>query len=966
MAEEKKWTNPIPGKEKAIQKFWEDNKIFEKTLEATKNGPAYSFYDGPPFATGTPHYGHMVASLMKDSVPRFWTMRGYYVERRWGWDCHGLPIENMVEKELGFKSKKDIVQYGIANFNEYCRGKVLMYVEEWKKTIKRFGRWADMENPYKTMDRDYMESIWWVFKQLWDKGLIYEGYRSMHICPRCETTLSQSEVSEGYRDIEDLTATWKFKVTGQDDTYMLAWTTVPWSTLSTMGLAIGADFTYVKVKIGNEYVIFIKDKLEQLMAGRGSYDIVEEFKGSTMVGWEYEPVSDVFKNLPEVKNKKNAYHVFAADYVEATEGTGIVTINGSYGEVDLMSAQQYDLPVLMDVKMDGTFADFAGPYAGLYVKDAQVKFIADMEKKNLVWATEKYAHSYPHCWRCDTPLLNYSTSSWFVKVTGVKDRALELAKEINWSPEHIKEGRFGKWLEGARDWSISRQRFWASVIPIWKCACGEMRVYGEVAALERDSGKKVTDLHKHIIDEIEVPCKCGGSLKRVSDVIDTWFDSGSMPYAQQHYPFENKEKFEKSFPAQFIAEGVDQCRAWFYYLHVNSTAIMDNIAYKNVIANGIVLANDGKKMAKRLANYTDPDVIMEQYGADALRYYLLTSPVMQAENLNFDDNGVKEAMQKVVMLLNNILSFYKLYETQESKATNTIENKNILDKWLMIKLDFLVLEITRNMEAYNLPRAVRPIAEFIDEFSTRWLQLSRERLKGNDETDKRQAIITFKIVLLQLSKLMAPFTPFVAEHVYKEIGGNEESVHLEKWPQSNDEFFGSPEAISFSNRVKEQMEIVAKIEETGLAARAEAKIKIRQPLARADILGFVLADETYKNELIDLIKAKLNIKDLKFVKSTEFKVDLDTTLTEDLKVEGALRELVRSINDLRKKAGLSIGDRVDVKWQSHGEIVNKVFADVKLAAELARSTLSKQVLNEDNDGKEVEINGEKVKLEIVK
>jgi len=985
-------TNPIAEREKQIQKFWEDNKIFEKSLEQTRtpptpdssgeaSGPAYSFYDGPPFATGTPHYGHMVASLMKDAVPRFWTMRGRYVERRWGWDCHGLPIENMVEKELGFKSKKDIVAYGIANFNEYCRSKVLLYVEEWKKTIKRFGRWADMENPYKTMDRDYMESIWWVFKQLWDKGLIYEGFRSMHICPHCETTLSQSEVSEGYRDVEDLSITWKFKVAGQDNTYLLAWTTVPWSTLSTMGLAIGADFDYVKAKVKDEYVIFIKDKLEKVMAGISDYEIVDEFKGSSMVGWEYEPVSDVFKNLPEVRNKKNTYHVFAADYVEAAEGTGIVTINGSYGEVDLLSAQQNDLPVLMDVKMDGTFAEFAGPYAGLYVKDAQVKFVADMEKKGLVWDKEKYVHSYPHCWRCDTPLLNYSTSSWFVKVTAIKPRALELAKQINWSPSHIKEGRFGKWLEGARDWSISRQRFWASVIPIWKCAvCGELKVYGAVADLERDSGREIIDLHKHIIDDVEVPCQCGGRMKRVADVLDTWFDSGSMPYAQQHYPFENKEKFEAGFPAQFIAEGVDQCRAWFYYLHIIATSIKDNIAYKNVIANGIVLAGDGKKMSKRLANYTEPEIIMEQYGADALRYYLLTSPVMQAENLNFDDNGVKEAMQKVVMLLNNILNFYKLYQNvipSEVPAQGRDEawgsrgnqngiaavaplprNDNVLDKWLLAKLQQLINEATKQMEAYDLPRAVRPLQDFIAEFSTWWLRRSRDRFKGTNEADKTEALATFKYVLTELAKVMAPFTPFIAEHVYKEVSNELESVHLEKWP-------AFAEATADDAQVINQMEQVRKIVELGLAARAEAGVKIRQPLAVLKVQSSKFKVQN-NDPSLDLIKDEINVKQVLIVDDLEKEVELDLNITEALQVEGMARELVRSINDLRKKAGLSINDTIKVSWQSQGEVLNKVFNFAEFVAELKHSTITSEFIRQDNDGQELEINGEKIKIMIEK
>ncbi|MFA5029938.1 MAG: class I tRNA ligase family protein [Patescibacteria group bacterium] len=1190
--------NIIADKEKEIQKFWQDNQIFEKSLAQTKNGQRYSFYDGPPFATGTPHYGHLVASLMKDVVPRFWTMRGHYVERRWGWDCHGLPIENMVEKELGFKNKKDIVEYGIANFNEYCRSKVLTYVAEWKKTIKRFGRWADMENPYKTMDVDYMESIWWVFRQLWDKGLIYEGYRSMHICPRCETTLSQSEVSEGYRDVEDLSVTWKFKVLppphsppraeGEDiPTYLLAWTTVPWSTLSTMGLAIGADFDYVKAKVKNEHLIFIKDKLEEVMAGVSNYEIIEEFKGSKMIGWEYEPVSDIFKNLPEVKNKKNAYHVFAADYVEATEGTGIVTINGSYGEVDLLSAQQNDLPVLMDVKLDGRFADFAGAYAGLDVKDAQVKFVADMEKKGLVWSSEKYTHSYPHCWRCDTPLLNYSTSSWFVKVTKIKNQALALAKQINWSPAHIKEGRFGKWLEGARDWSISRQRFWASVIPIWKCVCGEMKVLGSVDELYKSSSdnppqitkvifvrhgeaennishinsnsldkypltkkgagqvsesaakikeilaesstkavifsspvlrtkesaeiishylglkyelsdeikevdfgivegkqldelmdeynplpadkkwnfkngqtgesqkdiqermykwfKKVLeenknkiiiiishgdplmalinkikgktieehvlslesdsyiqkgevrvayvmnetkleiDLHKHSIDRVVLKCeKCGNEMSRIPDVLDTWFDSGSMPYAQQHYPFANKEKFEAGFPAQFIAEGVDQCRAWFYYLHVNAAAITNKIAYENVIANGIVLAQDGRKMSKKLQNYPEPEALMEKYGADALRFYLLSAPVMAAENLNFSEAGVKEAMQKVVMLLNNILNFYKLYadvipteavgrvegslrkerdSSVTSPAGDSGRNDNVLDQWLLAKLNLLIKEVAGAMEAYDLPRAVRPIAGFIDEFSTWWLRRSRDRFKGADEKDKQQALAVFGHTLLELSKVMAPFTPFIAEQVYKEVGpssqggrasGEQESVHLEKWPEESE--------ILIKEEVIKQMEQVRKIVELGLAKRAEAGIKIRQPLGNFQFSIFNFQNNA--DQYLKIIADELNVKKVVYNKNLGQEIELDTEITKELKLEGVARELVRTINNLRREAGLTIQDQIKIDWQSEGETIRQVFAVESLVEELKRATITKEFLDKDNQGQVAEINGEKIKLEI--
>lgn len=965
MAEEKKWVNPIPEREKEIQKLWEDNKIFEKTLAATENGPAYSFYDGPPFATGTPHYGHMVASLMKDAVPRFWTMRGRYVERRWGWDCHGLPIENIVEKELGFKSKKDIEEFGIEKFNNACRSKVQLYVEEWKKTMARFARWADMENSYKTMDLSYMETIWWVFKQLWDKSLIYEGYKSMHICPRCETTLSQQEVSEGYKDIKDLSLTAKFELVDEPGTFILAWTTTPWTLPGNVALAVGEEIDYVLIERKEtdpgekrEKYYIAKERFQSLAA---DYKVTQEIKGSGLVGKKYLPLFSYYQNR-DVKNKENLYTVVSADFVTTTDGTGVVHIAPAYGEEDLVLGREKNLAFIQNVTPSGHFTEEVVDFPGANVKPAEdpkstdKKVIKHLQEKGLLFSSEEYEHSYPHCWRCETPLINYATSSWFVKVTGIKEGALSLAQEINWSPEHIKDGRFGKWLEGARDWSISRQRFWASCIPIWRCDCGELTVFGSIADLEKASGEKITDLHKDYVDKIQVPCpKCGQPARRIPDVIDCWFESGSMPYAQQHYPFENKEKFEKSFPAEFIAEGVDQTRAWFYYLHVIAAAIKDSRAFSNVIVNGIVLAEDGKKMSKRLQNYPEPEVVMEQYGADALRYYLLTSPVMQAENLNFSEAGVKEAMQKVVMLLNNVLSFYKLYQ-QEAKG-KLKKAENVLDKWLLAKSQALINEVTKQMEAYDLPRAVRPIQDFIDEFSTWWLRRSRDRFKGTDVKDKAEALATFKHVLTELAKVMAPFTPFIAEYVYKEVCAEKESVHLEKWPEKI-------ELKKEEMEVLEQMDKVRKIVELGLASRAEAGMKIRQPLASLQFSLYNFAADADK--YLQIIADELNVKKAEYAKDLGQEVKLDLEITEELKVEGALRELVRSINDLRKKAGLSIGDQVDVKWQSDGEIVKKVFADAKLASELTRSTLSMQLLNEDNAGKEVDVNGEKVKLEIVK
>ena len=958
MSIKKQWVNPIPEREKEIQKFWEDNKIFEKSLEQTKNGPQYSFYDGPPFATGTPHYGHMVASLMKDVVPRFWTMRGYYVERRWGWDCHGLPIENMVEKELGFKSKKDIEEYGIDKFNEYCRSKVLMYVEEWKKTIKRFGRWVDMENAYKTMDLNYMESIWWVFKELYNRDLVYEGYRSMHVCPRCETTLSQQEVSEGYKIIKDLSVIAKFELIDEPGTYVLAWTTTPWTLPGNVALAVGEDMKYIEVKTDDGNFILAKDIWEKVLTGR-QFEIVKEFPGQELVGKKYKPLfpyyeSEAVRN--KLPNSENLYTIVSADFVTTTDGTGVVHIAPAYGEEDMQLGKEKNLSFIQNVTLSGNFKEEVIDFKGLNVKPAgdtqktDLEIIKYLKNNNLLFAQEEYEHSYPHCWRCDTPLINYATTSWFVKVTAIKSLALETAKIINWFPAHIKVGRFGNWLEGARDWSISRQRFWASVIPIWRCDdCGAIKIFGSITELEQESGQKISDLHKHVVDKITVPCSCGHTMKRIPDVLDCWFESGSMPYAQLHYPFENQEKFPSVFPANFIAEGVDQTRAWFYYLHIIAAAIWGKNCFNNVIVNGIVLADDGKKMSKRLVNYTEPDLIMERYGADALRYYLLTSPLMQAENVNFDDNGVKEAMQKVIMLLNNILNFYQLY-AEENQVAQT-ESSNILDQWLIAKLNLLIKEVTEAMEAYDLPRASRPIEEFIDEFSTWWLRRSRDRFKADQKDDKLQAIAIFKFVLLELSKVMAPFTPFIADYIYQKVGGTKESVHLDNWP----------EVKMIDEKILEDMKRVRKIVELGLAKRAEAEIKIRQPLNKLIVYGYSLTEEYQK-----IIADELNVKMIEFNKSAEIKIELDTKLTEELINEGICRELIRTINAQRKAAGLTIKDQIKIIWQSNSLIIKKVFNDLNFSEDLKRSTITQELIEGEVEGEEIIINGEKLKIKIEK
>ncbi|NLA08387.1 MAG: isoleucine--tRNA ligase [Parcubacteria group bacterium] len=982
--------------EKQILNFWKENKIFEKSVQKEAPKGDYVFYDGPPFATGTPHYGHLVASLMKDIVPRYWTMNGYRVERRWGWDCHGLPIENIVEEKLGLKNKKDIEKIGVDKFNEECRQNVLIYVEEWEKVIERWGRWVDMDNSYKTMDLSFMESVWWVFKELWEKNLIYEGYKAMHICPHCETTLSQSEVSEGYKDVTDLAVTIKFKLNDEPGTYILAWTTTPWTLIGNVALAIGENIEYVKFQINNSsnldgVYIASKNYFEKYQNflwqnnKKAKIELLEKVSANDLIGKKYHPVFDYYldKNLA---NKEKLYTIQSANFVTTEDGTGVVHIAPAFGEDDMNLGQEKKLPFIQHVGMDGKIKEEAKDFSGLEVKPKEVptstdeKVIEFLRKKNLVFEVENYLHSYPHCWRCNSPLLNYVTTSLFVNVTTLKNDLLKNAQNINWMPAHLKEGRFGKWLEGAKDWAISRQRYWGSVIPIWICKdCGEKKVIGSIKELEDLSGKKITDLHKHFIDKIELKCeKCGGVMKRIPDVLDCWFESGSMPYAQMHYPFENKEKFEKNFPAEFIAEGVDQTRAWFYYLHVLATALKNKPAFKNVIVNGIVLAEDGKKMSKHEKNYKDPLEIIEKYGADSIRYYLTTSQVMKAEDLNFSEKEVDEVLKKVILILLNVLSFYKLYEIKDGNKDLSFLQKlnNPLDIWIVSQLELLKKEMTDSYNNYDIPTANRPISDFINDLSTWYVRRSRDRFKNNE----REAIFTLRYVLLELAKLIAPVMPFIAEYIYKQVGGEKESVHLELWPVVDEKLI--------NEEVLEKMAITRKAVEIGLSLRAEAKIKIRQPLKFIQLkkeafdniyedimakiklpqpLKFVqdkekkIFDDLYDYLFKDIIKEELNVKEV----ALGDKDWLDTEISLELEEEGLLRELVRSINQLRKEIGLKIDDKnIILKYQTSDFVLEKVFT--KFEKEIKKECLLKEIIKETQleQGKELKINNKEIKIKL--
>lgn len=902
----------LPELEEAVLKFWETDHTFQKSIDQRPEDNAYVFFDGPPFATGLPHYGHIVASTMKDIIPRYWTMKGKRVERKWGWDCHGLPIENIAEKELGIKRKKEIEELGVAKFNEICRSKVLSYVDEWKKIITRLGRWADMEHDYKTMDLPFMESVWWVFKELYDKGLIYEDYRIMHICPRCETTLSQSEVADGYKDITDISVIAEFKVTNAEkifqtdkQLFILAWTTTPWTLPGNVLLAAGEKTEYLLVS-GNEpnnLYLVAKERVNQVF-GENNYQVVKELTGKDLADLTYEPL------FPYYADTQNAFRVVTADFVTTEDGTGIVHIAPAFGDDDFHLGQAEQIPLVQHVKMDGRFKKAVTDFADLEVKPKEnpqqtdVEIIKYLAHHNLLFSKQKITHSYPHCWRCETPLLNYATSSWFVNVTKVKPQLLKLAERINWSPQHIKKGRWGNWLEGAKDWSISRQRYWASVIPIWRCECGQLKVYGSIAQLETDSGQTITDLHKHMVDQITVPCECGAEMHRVPDVLDTWFDSGSMPYGQSHYPFENLQKFERNFPAEFIGEGIDQTRAWFYYLHVIAGAIKETNAFQNVIVNGIVLAEDGKKMSKHLQNYPDPVLLINKYGSDSLRMYLASSPVLKAENLNFSEKEVADIRRKVFIIWWNVLAFYEQFaDTTVDVTTTPNQTTHSLDKWLVSRVQSLIIDVTQTMDQYDIVRSTRALMEFVDELSTWYLRLSRDRLREGETRHSASQALGY--ALYTLSQLMAPFAPFFSETVSQTLLDEEVSIHLCDWPINQPEL-NHPE-------LETKMTEIKKVVEQTRSLRRAANLKLRQPLTKLTIQSTIEAPSA---QLLDMIKQETNVKQIAWETSDTLNVHLDINLTAELKAEGEAREIIRTIQNLRKAAGLQLDRGVVVELPS--------------------------------------------------
>ncbi|MFA5829107.1 MAG: isoleucine--tRNA ligase [Candidatus Gracilibacteria bacterium] len=878
----------FPKMEEAVLEFWEEQKIFEKSVQAREGEKKFVFFDGPPFANGLPHYGHIMANSLKDAVTRYWTMKGFYVPRTNGWDCHGLPVEYEIEKELQLNGKKDIEKLGVAVFNEKCRQSVFRYTKEWETLLKRIARWVDFGDSYATLDNSYMESIWWVFKQIYDKKMVYQGYKSMHICPRCETPLSNFEVSQGYKDVTDLSVIAKFKLVDEENTYVLGWTTTPWTLPGNIAICFGPKVEYVKVAVKTEdkeeFYILAKARVEAVLKDM-EYRLIESVDPKKMKGKKYVPLFDFFVDEVELAIKEKgqkAYEIVLDDYVTTEDGTGVVHIAPMFGEDDYRVAEKNKLVLVQHVGMDGAFTKEVTPWVGKFVKGQDQNVVEDLKKRGLCFSAYNFRHSYPHCWRCDTPLLNYMTGSWFIKVSEIKSALLKNNKKIHWQPEHIQQGRFGKWLEGARDWAISRNRFWGCAMPIWQCESGHTECLGSIEELKKrsggklpmrkdENGKMILDLHKPYIDEITITCdKCEKKMHRISEVLDCWFESGSMPYAQLHYPFENKKEFEDNFPANFIAEGVDQTRGWFYTLHVLAGILFDKPAFKNVIVNGILLAADGEKLSKRKKNYPDPNVLFNTLGVDSTRMFLYTSTAPLAEDVRFSEKHVEEIVKKFTLTLWNSYSFFVTYANidkwDSKKLKKNFAPKHKLDQWIMSELNELILSVSEEMDTYNLTKATRPMLEFVDNLSNWYVRRSRRRFwKSENDADKFEAYQTLYVVLVELSKLLAPFMPFLADEIYKnlttaEAGSStgEESVHLADWPKANKKHI-KPE-------LNQETHVVRKIVALGHAVRDKANLKVRQPLNLVQVALPKTISEKLVLQQKDVICEELNVKNLEILK----------------------------------------------------------------------------------------------------
>lgn len=1020
------------GMEKEVANLWKENNVIKKNFDMNQDGEYFTFYDGPPTANGRPHVGHVLTRVMKDIIPRYKVMKGYKVIRKAGWDTHGLPVELEIEKKLGISGKEQIESYGVEKFVTECKESVFTYVNMWEKMTNQIGYWVDMEQPYVTYHNSYIESVWWALSQMWEKGLLYKGHKVMPYCPRCGTGLSSHEVSQGYKDVKDLTAIVKFKVEGEENKYILAWTTTPWTLPSNLALCVNKAYDYIEAKVGDETLVLAKDLASKVLGE--DYEVIKEFKGTELLGTKYERL------LPFGEVEGKAFEVIHGDYVTLSDGTGIVHIAPAYGEDDSFVAKKNGIGFINLVDASGNFVEEVTPWAGKFVKKCDESIVKYLDENNKLFKAEKHTHSYPHCWRCDTPLLYYPRESWFVAMTKLRDKLLENNNKINWYPDNIRTGRFGKFLENVIDWGISRDRYWGTPLPIWECECGHKECIGSIEAL-KEKGINVPEdieLHKPYIDNVHLKCpKCSKKMTRTAEVIDCWFDSGSMPFAQLHYPFENKEVFEKNFPAQFISEAVDQTRGWFYTLLAISTAIFDTNSFENCIVLGHVLDKKGLKMSKSKGNVVDPFEVLDSQGADATRWHFYTASAPWLPT-RFSIDDVQEAQRKFLSTFWNVYSFYVLYADLDKfnpLEYKDFKSKNVMDKWIMSKLNTLIKDVDDNLNSYNITQAALIIEEFTDELSNWYVRRNRARYWSEDLTeDKIGAYVTLYRVLTTLVKVAAPFVPFITEEIYQNlvVGLDElavESVHLCTWPTYDEN--------AIDEKLEKEMDLAYTIVKLGRSARNGANIKNRQPLSKM-LLSTAVIPEYYG----DIIKDELNIKVVEFgadlsqyvnfeikpnlpvlgkaygklipgirkeiasrnqmelaqklqnggtetiiVNETEIVLNsesvlvtmqglegyafagegqigivLDTTITEELREEGHLREVISKIQNMRKEKGFEVADKIKLFISDNDMLIGVInkYSDV-----IKRETLTQEIaVNEKADYTETIINGEKLNMTV--
>ena len=1016
----------FPEREERIQALWEKEKVFKKSVDGRKDAPLFSMYDGPPFATGLPHYGHLLAGTIKDVVPRYKTMKGYRVPRRFGWDTHGLPVEMEIEKALELSGAADIEQFGIAKFNEECRSIVMRYSEEWKKTVNRMGRWVDFDKTYMTMNLTFMESVWWVFGELWKQGLVYEGFKVMPFSAQLGTPLSNFEANLNYQDVDDPSITVSFPLIDDPETSLLIWTTTPWTLPSNLAVMVGEKLDYVKVRKDGKFYILGKGRIETYF--KDGCEIIDTFKGKALIGKRYLPMFDYFVK----EASPNSFSIIGEDSIGEDVGTGIVHSAPAFGEVDFFACKNAGIDLVCPVDQNGKFTAELPDFEGKYVKDADKELIKKIKEKERLFHQGTIRHSYPFCWRSDTPLIYKAVSTWFVAVEKIKDKIVSNNEHIHWVPSHLKHGRFGKWLENARDWAISRNRYWGTPIPLWRSQDGDIIIVSSVEELEKRTGKTVKDLHRHHIDTLTFE-ENGKVYTRVSEVFDCWFESGSMPYAQNHYPFENEKETLDAFPADFIAEGLDQTRAWFYTLNILSTALFDKPAFKNVIVNGIILAEDGAKMSKRLRNYPDPELVMNKYGADAVRLYMLHSPVVQGDDLRFAERGVELVLRQFLIPLWNSYVFLATYANIYKWKPDGSKPKCSIDRWILSKLQKLILDVEKGMDGYSLSQAVDPFVDFIEELTNWYIRRNRGRFWADEETeDRAEAFQTLYTVVFQLSKVAAPFVPFISDAIYQDLRTKKDpiSVHLCDFPICD--------ATWRDEVLEEEMASVQTAVSMGHALRKEHKLKVRQPLPKVHLISSdsqvikllkgqekLILDElnvksveyhSDEKEFVE-VSIKPNFKTLgrragplmkkvqaavlaldpsalnggsyeldldgeKFsitsedvlidrkvkegsVAATEgaMTIALDTTLDDALRLEGLAREIVNKVNTQRRNMQFEVTDRVKMVIDTTPH-VRKCFEEYRDT--IVHEVLASEVKFEATEGEEWDLNGERAVISLEK